>query len=223
MTEFEDSIGYRFKKKQLLELALTHSSYAAEHGTEDNQRMEFLGDAVIDMVTARILYAKHPDAKEGKLTLMRADLVCEANLARAAEALKLWDNMRLGRGAKTAGPKPSILADAFEALTAAMYLDGGMDTADNFIRFALLGAPLSCRSHDPGGRDSKSRLQTTTQKGGKGQPRYETTYTDGPPHAPTYTSVVFIDEKEAGRGYGVNKKEAEKAAAKQALQKMRPK
>jgi ribonuclease-3 len=208
MTELEEFIGYRFGRQTLLQTALTHSSYANERGGESNERLEFLGDAVLNLITARALFDKHPGMGEGELTRARAMLICERNLAKGARHIGLWRHLRLGGGERNSEPKPSVLADAFEALTAALWLDGGEDAARVFLERFLPAAGEA--------QDHKSLLQVRAQGRGLPAPRYETLSAEGPPHARVFTVRVLIDGREAGRGAGKSKKAAEQDAARAA-------
>jgi ribonuclease-3 len=218
--------GYAFKNPSLLETALTHSSYANEAaGTargeclgrpSHNERLEFLGDAVLGFCAAEFLYVNNPQMQEGELTKLRAGYVCEQSLAAAAKRLGLGDELRLGRGERADGgeTRDSILADAFEAVLAAMYLDGGIEPCREMVKTALLSRP-------PAGpvRDAKSRLQEALQGQGKPGPEYRAVSESGPDHSKTFVVEVWIGGKAAARGTGRSKKAAEMDAAGKALGK----
>ncbi|MDR0325389.1 MAG: ribonuclease III [Oscillospiraceae bacterium] len=207
--------GYAFKDPFLLETALTHSSYANERPkTPYNERLEFLGDAVLGLIAAEYLYSGHPDMPEGELTKLRAGYVCEQSLAAAARRLGLGDLLRLGRGEKADGgdARDSILADAFEAVLAAMYLDGGWEPCRKMVGEAVFSRPPAVPV-----RDAKSRLQEVLQGQGKPGPEYRTVSESGPDHKKTFIVEVFIDGRSVARGTGRSKKQAEMEAAEKAL------
>lgn len=217
--ELEERIGYRFRDRSLFLCAMTHSSYINEHDGTCYERLEFLGDAVLEMVSSAYLYEHFPNMREGEMTRLRAELVCEAALSAVARDLGLADYLRLGRGEETGGGrgKPSILCDITESLIGAIYLDSGRDVseAERFIRQFILKAPEELDFPD-----SKSLLQEQVQKDG-GALAYELVDRQGPPHAPVYTVRVLINGTEAGTGQGKSKKNAEQAAARSALELMR--
>lgn len=216
---FEEILGYVFHKTSLLEMALTHRSYAFEHGPnhDNNQRLEFLGDAILDFVIADVLYEQYPDFQEGELSRLRSRLVCEAALSQLAHRLEFEKYILMGKGEISVSGmmRPGTLADAYEAVIGAVYLDGGIDNARSFI--------LNHHAeflHDLDGnwlaRDAKTRLQEKAQADHH-ELRYEVVSETGPSHAPTFEVVVFMDETCIGRGTGHNKKEAQQAAAENAL------
>jgi ribonuclease-3 len=214
----ERAIGYEFRDKTILETALTHSSYANENRDADcpcNERLEYLGDSVLGFVTADWLYRKTPAIPEGKMSRLRAEYVCEAALHEAAEHLQLGRYLRLGRGEAQSGGRrrPSILADATEALIAALYLDGGLAAASAFIHAFLLTEEIGT---EPEG-DFKTELQERVQREPGHAIAYELLQETGPDHCKLFTFRVCIDGREAGRGTGHTKKEAEQAAARAAL------
>ena len=223
MDRLQEKIKYRFHDLSLLRTALTHSSYANEHThehTECYERLEFLGDSILGLTVAEFLYHWEPVLPEGKMTRIRAELVCEESLHRAALTLELGPLMRLGRGAERSGDRnrPSILADMVEALIAAMYLDGGMEPAKELIHRYILddaGAVLENRSPD-----SKTVLQELVQKDSAGSVRYVMTGESGPDHDKRFTCAVYVNELLAGSGSGRSKKEAEQAAAAAALDRL---
>ncbi len=217
MKEIENNIGYRFRDDTLLAEALTHSSYANEHGLGRiacNERLEFLGDTVLSTITAEYLFAITPELPEGELTKRRAALVCEGALARFATELGLGDFLMLGRGEEKGGgrQRPSILADCFEAVVAAVYLDGGMPKARELVlRFIV--------SDDVAGdaRDYKTELQEIVQQNPEERLRYVLTDESGPDHDKLFTFEVHLNSNVIGRGSGRSKKQAEQAAAREAL------
>ncbi|MCL2030757.1 MAG: ribonuclease III [Oscillospiraceae bacterium] len=223
MNELETALGYRFKDPSLLETALTHTSYANECRQElreqgvpgDNQRLEFLGDAVLEMVVSRELYKRHPRKNEGELTRARAALVCEASLAAAAEKLRLREYIRVGRGEIRAAIRPSTLADALEALLAALYLDGGMKAAQLAIsRFLLSGQAPEADIFD-----YKTAYQELIQRKGLPTPSYRLLGESGPEHEKRFESAVLVGDVVTGRGQGRSKRLAERDAAKAAMEK----
>ena len=215
----ERTIGHSFADIALLDLAMTHPSYALQHKCQDNQRLEFLGDAVLEICVSRVLYHKYPKLREGQLTRKRAALVCEANLARAATRLGLGSYLKLDRGEEVVGGRenPSILADTMEAVIAAVYLDAGMEEAAKLVDLAM-GDYKTSEKND---RDAKSALQEYLQALGEETPTYEIIGQDGPPHARVFTArVLRADGSELGTGVGARKQRAEEAAAQMALQKL---
>ena len=223
MQAIEKKIGYSFRSRALLVNALTHSSYANENrgrSCESNERLEFLGDSVLGMVVAEALYRRFPDLPEGRLTRMRAQLVCEESLHRVAGEIGLGAHIRLGKGEEHTGgrTRTSILADATEALIAAMYLDGGMDVARGFIERYIL--PELNGEYIPFG-DAKTDLQELIQKKSGSTLSYELVGESGPDHDKTFTTRVLLNGESVGTGSGRTKKEAEQAAARAALAALR--
>lgn len=217
----EARIVYRFRNAQLLTQALTHRSYlyqSKKEEGEDNERLEFLGDSVIEIVVSHLLLTRFPYLAEGGLSKMRAALVNEATLASIARGLRLGATLRLGRGEEeTRGhEKDSILAGGLEALAAAVYLDGGYGEAFRVIEglYAPLFVKMKGEVRD---QDFKTRLQEYTQKHLDTTPRYIVTDEEGPDHAKSFEVVISIGEKAYGMGRGKNKKEAEQRAAEEAL------
>lgn len=224
MKGLEEKLGYEFKDKSLLMTALTHSSYANENrkrNIKDNERLEFLGDSILGVTVASYLYKNRPDLPEGRMTRLRAELVCEQSLARVAEKLELGKYMRLGKGEEQGGgrKRPSITADAVEAVIAALYLDGGYNRAGSFISRYIL-EPFE-EGQELSDRDNKTELQEIVQRKSGQVLTYELTGEDGPDHNKTFTFSVSLNDKVIGTGSGHNKKEAEQAAAGEALRKMR--
>ena len=215
--EFQEKIGYQFQQEGLLRQALTHSSYANEHRMKklsDNERLEFLGDAVLEIVTSDFLYHEHTDVPEGELTRVRASIVCEQTLAFCTRALNLGDYLFLGKGEDQTGgrKRKSILSDAFEAIIGAIYLDGGFANAKEFIhRFVLNNV-----EHMQLFYDSKTILQELIQ-GRHEQLSYELIDESGPDHDKQFTVAVLVDDERVSEGEGHTKKAAEQQAAYQAL------
>lgn len=218
MDTLEKKIGYVFRDRSLLETALTHSSYANEkNGAVCYERLEFLGDSILGFVTAEFLYGKEPAIPEGRMTRLRAELVCEQSLFEAAVQLDIGRMMRLGRGAERSGERQrqSILADMVEAVIAAIYLDSGLEEAKKFIYAFLLDRAELDAVHPSA--DHKTRLQEYVQRGGESSIVYEEISESGPDHNKLFTFCVTINGVRSGEGSGRTKKEAEQAAAGAAL------
>ena len=220
------ALGYAFAEPQLLLKALTHRSWANEQGAGSssghNERLEFLGDAVVDLSVGHYLMERLPDIREGELSKLRARIVSETTLVRASLQLGLDQCVRLGRGEAQSGgrQKPSILADAFEAVIGAVFLDGGYSVADTVVRTqldSLITDAVSGRL----GQDYKTRLQELSQSGFGQRPRYEITGQSGPDHARTFSVSVSVDGRALAQASGRSKKEAEQQAAQQALSVLR--
>lgn len=219
MKDLEKKLGYTFQNRALLENALTHSSYANENrgrGIESNERLEFLGDSVLGMVTADHLFRSHPDLPEGDLTRTRAALVCEGSLVEVARELGLGEYLRLGRGESAGGgrERPSIQADAVEAVIAAIYLDGGIGSARKFIQNFIFEHETLYSA----GRDYKTALQEFIQRESGRVLDYRLLSASGPDHAKIFRVEVAVNGRSAGVGEGRSKKEAEQNAAKAAMQ-----
>ena len=217
--ELQNRIGYVFRNEELMENALTHSSYANERGKSrvfSNERLEFLGDSVLGFVTAEYLFEKYPSRPEGEMTRIRAELVCEHSLAATAEELELGAVLLLGKGEEQNGGRRrrSILADAVEALLAAIYLDGGMEPARAFVLDHILAEKPTELT------DYKTALQERVQAAGGVSPQYRIIDEYGPDHAKTFVARVEIGGEPAGEGSGRTKKEAEQSAARAALESM---
>lgn len=219
------SLAYRFRNEALLEEALTHSSYVNERKPEEarhNERLEFLGDAVLSLVMSEYLASRLPDYSEGALSKLKARLVSESSLARVARRLKLGDHLKLGRGEdRSKGrEKDSLLSDAVEAVIAAVHLDGGF-AASRELTLHLFAEELRSaveEGQQPGAEDYKTQFQEWCQKRYETLPRYDTVRQSGPDHEKVFEVEVSVKDEVAGRGTGRSKKEAEQAAAKQAMQ-----
>ena len=219
LRELEERLGYEFRDPSLLRTALTHSSYANERrasGRGANERLEFLGESVLGMTVADHIYRHYGSMPEGRMTRLRAELVCEQSLHKVALRLRLGEHLLLGRGEEHSGgrERPSLLADAVEAVIAAMYLDSGMETASAFINRELLsdlGAAEPVLFND-----FKTALQELAQRRGQ-TVGYELTGEQGPDHSKTFSVRVLLNGETAGEGVGHTKKEAEQAAAGAAL------
>lgn len=214
---FEQALGHVFAEPAILQQALTHSSFASEHpGAGFNERFEFLGDAVLQLAVTEFLFAAYPDLPEGEMAKVRAGSVSRAELSEVARELRLGSYLRLGRGEEASGgrDKDSILADAMEAVLAAVHLDAGFPTARTVI-LDLWEDRVRARASAPGQRDFKTRLQEALAARGQ-MPEYQVNGV-GPDHARRFTAVVFIDGVESGVGTGRSKKEAQQEAARLAL------
>lgn len=215
-------LGYSFSDPQLLRHALTHSSFAAEtEGADDNERLEFLGDAVLGLAVTTKLYRDYPELPEGMMAKVRAAVVNEKSLAVVARRLDLGSHLLIGRGEENSGgrKKESILSDALEAVLGAIYLDSSyLVTAE--IVMQLFGDATEAQASNPGGTDFKTRLQELLAQRGI-RPRYEATST-GPDHARKYTVALFVEGEQLSEGSGKSKKIAEQNAAEMALQILGP-
>ena len=224
MQDLEKKLNYVFHDRALLEEALNHSSYANEHrsaGLKSNERLEFLGDSVLGFVTAEFLFCQHPDAPEGDLTRIRAALVCEQSLYEVARRLDLGAYLKLGRGEEAGGgrERTSILADATEAVFAAVYLDGGIGAASALIHRLLLDAEKE-EVLEERRRDYKTALQELVQRQADQVLSYHMVGEEGPDHDKTFLAEVRLNGAAIGTGSGHSKKEAEQAAARSALEAM---
>ena len=224
LTKLEQGLGYTFRNKALLENALTHSSYANENRERhlpDNERLEFLGDSILGFVVAEYLYRNFPDKPEGELTRIRADLVCERNLAEAAATVELGSYLLLGHGEEQGGgrKRDSIVSDAMESVIAASFMDGGFAAAKEIIDRLIL-------SNIPKGRprnfDYKTAFQELVQRKKDQQIHYELTSESGPDHDKHFEVEVLLNGKAVGHGVGSSKKRAEQAAAEAAIEALFP-
>jgi ribonuclease III len=216
----EQNLGYSFRDASLCETALTHKSWmneTEESDRTDNERLEFLGDAVLALVTSDLLMRRFPEQPEGELSKARAAIVNEAGLARLAESLSLGQWIFLGRGEEQAGgrQKRSLLANTFEALVGAIYLDGGLQAVFQVAERLL--SPCIASLPDAASKDFKSRLQELAQARLQLAPTYTVLSEQGPDHAKTFEIAILIGDKEYGRAFGRSKKEAQQNAARQAL------
>lgn len=224
--ELEAALGYSFRDRALLRRALTHSSfYKGDKGRrepEDNERMEFLGDAVLELCVSEELFSRFPKVQEGQLSKMRAGIVCETALFEAAKGVRLGEHLRLGHGEDIGGgrEKPSILSDAFEATIAAIYLDGGWEPAKAFIHRNVLPL-LDFEAHPELEKDYKTRLQETVHRKTHGkQVLYRLVKAEGPDHKKVFTMAVVLDDEVLGVGEGNSKQAAGQEAARNALETM---
>ncbi|TCT26804.1 RNAse III [Melghiribacillus thermohalophilus] len=219
----QKQIGITFQNPQLLKQAFTHSSYVNEHRNqhfEDNERLEFLGDAVLELAISQYLFRIYPDMNEGDLTKLRASIVCETSLVNFATSLDFGDLVLLGKGEEMTGGRnrPSLLADVFEAFIGALYLDQGFDATLSFLeKFIFPNIKQGAFSH---AMDYKSLLQEVVQQDKNGQVTYKIVEEKGPAHDREFVAHVYIQDKLYGAGNGKTKKEAEQMAAKMALDKL---
>lgn len=221
MTDLEERIGYEFKNPALLKEALTHSSFVNGKNHHSNERLEFLGDSVLSVVVSKYLFENLTDKPEGQLTRLRASIVCEHALFPFAEKIKLGDEILLGKGEENTGGRHrrSILADAFEALIAAIYLDGGLEAARSFI-IPFIPPLESLRSGKLLIGDYKTILQEIIQQNPEEKVVYELADESGAAHNRIFTSNVLLNGQIIGTGVGPSKKEAEQNAAKEAIKLM---
>ncbi|WP_409305389.1 ribonuclease III [Peribacillus sp. SCS-155] len=218
--EFQKRIGFVFNDETLLKQAFTHSSYVNEHRRkpyEDNERLEFLGDAVLELTISRYLFNKYPMMSEGELTKMRAAIVCEPSLVEFANELSFGELVLLGKGEEMTGgrERPALLADVFEAFIGAMYLDLGIDTVVQFLNAVVF--PKINEGAFSHVMDYKSQLQELVQRDGAGQLEYKIQHERGPAHNREFVSQVSLNGEPLGTGTGKSKKEAEQRAAQLAL------
>ena len=222
--DLEQALGYHFRNITLLQNSLTHSSYANERWRDSlasNERLEFLGDSILGMITAEHLYCTFPNRPEGELSRIRADLVCETNLAKVAGQLHLGSYLLLGHGEEQGGgrTRESILADAVESVLAAAYLDGGFSAASSLVhRFILTDIP----AEHPRNVDYKTQLQELVQQKKDQVIQYELTGQSGPDHAKQFQVEVRLNGSVVGQGTGSSKKRAEQEAARVAMEKLFP-
>lgn len=220
----EERVGHVFSDRSLLLEALTHRSFlneTQEPGARDNERLEFLGDSAIGFFVSTILFARYPDMREGEMSRLRSSLVDEASLAAIAGHLDIGAGLRMGKGERKSGgaEKKSILADACEALFAAVYLDGGIEAARGLAERWFL--PLLDAGGEGQRKDFKTLLQEEAQARRLPAPAYRVTSVSGPPHDQRFTLEVAVGDEAKGEGSGRSKKEAEQAAAEQALAQLR--
>jgi ribonuclease-3 len=222
LTSLEKSLGHRFKRTDLLDLALTHRSWANEKGEPEHyERLEFLGDAVLGLVTAEWLFQRHPELPEGELAKLKAQLVSGDSLVRHAEALGLGEALRLGIGEERSGgrTKASILEDSMEAVIGAIYLDAGLEAARAAI-LPMLETATDERTRAAVSGDVKTQLQEVTQALGWDLPEYRLVSASGPDHSKLFVVECWIAGELTGRGEGPSKKSAERHAAAEALARL---
>lgn len=220
----QNKINYRFQNEKLLYTALIHTSFANENGIphyKNNQRLEFLGDAVLDLIVSEELFKEFPRYPEGDLTKIRAMVVCEAKLAEKARMINLGDHLFLGKGEEATGgrSRSSVLADAFEALIGAIYLDGGYESVKKFIKNYLMDDAFKIGA-EKDFKDYKTALQELVQNNFKKNIEYIIYKEEGPDHRKIFYVSVILNNRELGRGKGRSKKEAEQMAAREALKRL---
>lgn len=223
MISLENKLGYKFKNINLLKNALTHSSYANEvrNGFSSNERLEFLGDSVLSIIVSDYIFNKFPKMPEGELTRLRSSLVCEKALCEFSRELNLGDYLLLGKGEEKGGgrERDSILADAFEAVLAAIYIDGGMEPAKKHVMNFVL-REIKHHSSEDTFKDYKTNLQEIIQQNPEESISYILTDESGPDHDKSFTVEVRMNSNVIGVGSGKSKKQAEQMAAKEALRLM---
>ncbi len=221
LEKLEQSINYSFKNKELLKKALTHSSYAFENHTESNEKLEFLGDSILEFISSKYLYENFPKLKEGEMTKVRADIVCERSLYQVAKLHNFSDFLYVGKSEiqNHGNTRPAIMADSVEALIAAIYFDSGIDEAEKFIVNNLKIA-AEVASKNVGQKDYKTVLQEKLQIHGDVKIEYKIIKEQGPDHDKKFTAVVSCNGKLLQQGEGKTKKAAEMEAAKKAIEQM---
>lgn len=219
LEEFQEKIGYKFKNIETLKTAFTHTSYANENRRESNEKLEFLGDAILEFVVSNYLFKNYHKLKEGKMTKVRATVVCEKSLHQVALKYDFGKLLYLGKSERksSGNEKPAILADSVEAVIAAIYIDGGLNEAERFILNNLKEA-IEQESKNAGEKDYKTVLQEELQKNGNVDIQYVIIDEKGPDHDKSFIAEVRFNNKCLARGVGKTKKEAEMQAAKQALE-----
>ena len=218
----EKELGYSFKNKNLLFTALTHTSYAYEKKTESNEKLEFLGDSILEFISSKYLFLKYRDLKEGEMTKVRAAVVCEESLEKIANMHNFSDFLNLGKSEKIGKNevRPAILADSVEAVIAAIFLDGGLEPAEKFI-IENLKDPIEISTKHIGQKDYKTVLQEILQKHGTVNIEYNIISEYGPDHDKVFRAEVKFDGKRLAEGEGKSKKQAEMEAAKKAIESMK--
>ena len=221
LEELEKNIGYTFKNKDLLKKAITHKSYAYENKIESNEKLEFLGDSILEYISSKYIYNNYPKLKEGEMTKVRATVVCEESLYQVATKHNFSDFLIIGKSEKACkgNKKPAILADSVEAVIAAIYFDSGLEEAEKFIVTNLAEA-VEASSKNVGMKDHKTVLQEKLQEHGTVHINYEVIKTSGPDHDKSFTVEVYCDGKALAIGEGKTKKQAEMQAAEKALEKL---
>ena len=220
--QLENEIGYTFKNKELLKKALTHTSYAYEKHIESNEKLEFLGDSILEFLSSRYLYENYINLKEGEMTKVRATVVCEKSLYKIATKHNFGNYLFLGKSERQneGNKRPAILADSVEAVIAAMYLDGGLEPVDKFI-IENLKDEIEQASKHIGDKDYKTVLQEKLQEGGDVKIEYEIIKESGPDHDKSFEAQVRFNGKILAKGSGKSKKGAEMQAAKKALENLK--
>ncbi len=214
----EKELGYSFKNKELLNKALTHTSYAYENGVESNEKLEFLGDSILEFISSKYIFKTYPNLKEGEMTKVRATVVCEDSLYKVAKKHNFSDFLNLGKSERTSCKegRPAILADSVEAVIAAMYLDGGLEPVEKFI-IENLTEEIKIATHHVGEKDYKTVLQEKLQVKGDVKIEYILIKEEGPDHDKKFEVEVRCDGKKLANGIGKSKKTAQMDAAKKAI------
>ena len=222
LVELEQKIKYEFKNKELLKKALTHTSYAYEKNVESNEKLEFLGDSILEFISSMYLYENYQNLKEGEMTKVRATVVCEKSLYKVARMHNFSDFLYLGKSERQSGgeDRPAILADSVEAVIAAIYLDGGIEEAQRFI-INNLKEPIKVASQNVGQKDYKTVLQEKLQKHGDVEIKYTILREIGPDHDKIFEAQVECNHKKLAVGTGKSKKQAEMEAARKALENLK--
>ena len=222
MERLEKSIRYTFSNKELLNKALTHTSNAYEHGVESNEKLEFLGDSILEFVSSIYLFENYSNLKEGEMTKVRATVVCETSLYKVAKMHNFSDFLHLGKSERQSGgeDRPAILADSVEAVIAAIYLDGGIEEASKFI-IENLKDEIEIASKNVGLKDYKTVLQEKLQEHGEVEIKYTILREIGPDHDKTFEAQVECNHKKLAVGIGKSKKQAEMEAARKALENLK--
>lgn len=222
MKELERKIEYTFTNKELLKKALTHTSYAYEHNVESNEKLEFLGDSILEFISSVYLYQNYSHLKEGEMTKVRAAVVCEKSLYKVAKKHNFSDFLYLGKSERQSGgeDRPAILADSVEAVIAAIYLDGGIEEAQRFI-IENLKQEIEIASKNVGQKDYKTVLQEKLQENGEVEIKYTILREIGPDHDKIFEAQVECNHKKLAVGTGKSKKQAEMEAARKALENLK--
>ncbi len=222
MEALEENIGYKFTNEKLLKKALTHTSYAYENGIESNEKLEYLGDSILEFISSEYLYNNYKNLKEGEMTKVRATVVCEKSLYKVAKKHNFSDFLYLGKSERLSGgeDRPAILADSVEAVIAAMYLDGGIEVAKKFI-IDNLKDEIEIASKNVGQKDYKTVLQEKLQGHGDVLIKYTILKEMGPDHDKTFEAQVECNNKRLAIGVGKSKKQAEMEAARKALENLK--
>jgi len=221
-SKLEKEIGYEFRNKKLLETALTHTSYAYEKKKQSNEKLEFLGDSILEFVSSEFIFHQYPNLKEGEMTKVRASVVCEKSLYEIAKMHNFSDFLYLGKSERISQKevRPAIMADSVEAVIAAIFLDSGLEPAKEFI-IKNLSEPIENATKHIGQKDYKTVLQEILQKNGNANIEYEIIDEKGPDHEKVFTAEVKLDNKVLAIGKGKSKKLAEMQAAQKALENLK--
>ena len=224
LVKLENNIGYKFKDKNLLINALTHTSYAFERHIESNEKLEFLGDSILEFISSKYIYNKYPNLKEGEMTKVRATVVCEDSLYKIAKKHNFSDFLYLGKSEKANNKevRPAIMADSVEAVIAALYFDAGLEEAERFI-VENLKDEIEIASKHVGEKDYKTVLQEILQQHGEVKIEYDIIKEEGPDHDKTFTAQIKYNDKPLAIGIGKTKKSAQMEAAKKAIEDIKSK